>query len=53
MASQNINKGDIFSNKNICCKRPGNGISPLKWDLVFEKKLENRLKKMSLFIFND
>lgn len=48
VASQSINKGDIFSNKNICCKRPGNGISPLKWDLVFGKKARKSFKKNEL-----
>lgn len=27
-----IHKGEIFSNKNITTKRPGTGISPMKWD---------------------
>lgn len=26
-----IKKGDVFSEKNLCAKRPGNGISPMKW----------------------
>ena len=26
-----IKKGDIFSEQNITCKRPGNGISPIYW----------------------
>ena len=33
-AIQNINKGDIFTEENITVKRPGNGISPMKWDEV-------------------
>lgn len=27
-----ITKGDIFTENNITVKRPGNGISPMKWD---------------------
>ena len=27
-----IRKGEIFSKKNITTKRPGTGISPMKWD---------------------
>ena len=34
IAIQNINKGDIFTEENITVKRPGNGISPMKWDEV-------------------
>lgn len=29
-----IKKGDIFTEKNIGIKRPGNGISPMRWDEV-------------------
>ena len=29
-----ITKGDIFSEENLTVKRPGNGISPMKWDDV-------------------
>ena len=34
VAKTAINKGDIFSESNITTKRPGNGISPMKWDEV-------------------
>jgi len=34
VASQNINKGEVLTEKNIVVKRPGNGISPMKWDSV-------------------
>lgn len=34
VAKTEIRKGDIFSEANITCKRPGNGISPMKWDQV-------------------
>ena len=32
VASQSIKKGDKLSSKNITTKRPGTGISPMKWD---------------------
>ncbi len=32
VASKDIKKGEIFTEKNITTKRPGNGISPMKWD---------------------
>ncbi|OGT39839.1 MAG: N-acetylneuraminate synthase [Gammaproteobacteria bacterium RIFCSPHIGHO2_12_FULL_36_30] len=35
IATQAIKKGDIFSKKNICLQRPGNGISPMYyWDYL-------------------
>lgn len=29
-----IKKGEIFTENNLCVKRPGNGISPMKWDEI-------------------
>ena len=34
VASTNIAKGDKFTEKNITTKRPGKGISPMRWDEV-------------------
>ncbi len=34
VAKTNIKKGEIFSEENITVKRPGNGISPMKWDEI-------------------
>lgn len=34
VASRPIEKGEIFSEDNLTCKRPGTGISPMHWDLV-------------------
>jgi N,N'-diacetyllegionaminate synthase len=32
VASQDIEKGEVLAVNNIMVKRPGNGISPMKWD---------------------
>ena len=32
VASKEIKKGEIFSENNLTVKRPGNGISPMRWD---------------------
>ena len=32
VASKAIAKGERFSNENLTTKRPGNGISPMRWD---------------------
>ncbi len=37
-ANSDIKKGTIFTEKNITVKRPGNGISPMKWDEVIGTK---------------
>ena len=34
VASQSIKRGDKLSSKNITTKRPGTGISPMKWDEI-------------------
>jgi len=34
VASQNIKKGEVLTEKNIAVKRPGNGIIPMKWDSI-------------------
>lgn len=40
VAAKNIVKGEIFTEENITCKRPGNGISPMKWYDVLGKAAE-------------
>jgi len=37
VAKTKIKKGEIFSDKNLTTKRPGFGISPMKWDSVIGK----------------
>lgn len=34
VAARNIKKGEIFTEENITVKRPGNGISPMRWDEI-------------------
>ena len=34
VAKTTIKKGEIFTEKNITVKRPGNGISPMRWDEI-------------------
>ena len=37
IASQSIRKGDVFTEENLCVKRPGTGISPMNWDHVINQ----------------
>jgi N,N'-diacetyllegionaminate synthase len=36
VANQDIKKGDLLTDKNITVKRPGCGISPMKWDSIID-----------------
>ena len=38
VASRDIEKGEIFTEFNIAVKRPGGGISPMKWDEIMGQK---------------
>lgn len=38
VASQYIKKGELLTSENITVKRPGNGISPMRWDEVINTK---------------
>jgi N-acetylneuraminate synthase len=38
VAKISISKGEIFSDHNITTKRPGNGISPMRWDELIGQK---------------
>lgn len=40
VALKKISEGEVFSEENITCKRPGNGISPLYWYEVLGKNAE-------------
>lgn len=35
-----IRAGEVFSEENITCKRPGNGISPMEWYNIIGKRAE-------------
>jgi N,N'-diacetyllegionaminate synthase len=37
VAIKNIKKGECFTDSNIGVKRPGNGISPMRWDEILGK----------------
>ena len=34
VAASDIRKGEIFTDENLAIKRPGTGISPMRWDEV-------------------
>lgn len=38
VAMRNIKKGEVFTEENLTTKRPGNGISPMRWNDVLGTK---------------
>lgn len=45
VASKNIAKGELFTVQNITAKRPGDGISPVKWASVLGTKAKRNFSK--------
>ena len=45
VASKNIAKGELFTVQNITAKRPGDGISPVKWASVLGAKAKRNFSK--------
>ena len=51
IAAKNIKKGDIFTKDNLTIKRPGTGISPMKfWEIVGKESKVNFAKDMVIEI---
>jgi N,N'-diacetyllegionaminate synthase len=48
VASAEILKGEIFTESNLTTKRPGNGISPMKWDEIVGLKARRNFTKNEL-----
>jgi len=40
LAKQKIKKGEIFTDKNLTIMRPGQGISPMRWDEMMGEKAQ-------------
>ena len=47
IALRKIEKGETFSIDNIAIKRPGRGLSPMKWDKYIGKKARRNFRKNS------
>ena len=48
VAKKEISIGDIFTSDNLTTKRPGYGISPMKWDEIIGQKSKKRFSKDDL-----
>ncbi|MEK9657134.1 MAG: N-acetylneuraminate synthase [bacterium] len=40
VAKRRIKKGEVFTEDNLICKRPGTGLSPMQWDKVIGIKAD-------------
>lgn len=48
IASTDIKKGDIFTPENLTVKRPGIGISPMRWDEIIGKEAKRDFQEDEL-----
>lgn len=48
VASRDIKEGDVFNEENLAIKRPGNGISPMRWGEIVGKIAKRSFKKDEL-----
>ena len=52
VATKEIHKGELFTEDNIGVKRPGTGISPMKWDEVIGKVSQQDFAEDELIIIS-
>ena len=48
VAAKNICKGEIFTEENLTVKRPGTGISPMRWEEVLGTEAKRDFKEDEL-----
>jgi len=48
VAASPIQKGEVFNEKNITVKRPGNGISPMRWHEIVGRKATKTYRRDEL-----
>jgi len=53
VASKRIEEGDILSYENTTCKRPGTGISPIRYKDLIGREVRRNLEKDELIAFED
>lgn len=48
VALRDIHKGEVFNESNLYAKRPGTGISPMRWDSILGKEAVRNFKEDEL-----
>ena len=48
VAARDIRKGEIFTEENLTAKRPGTGISPMRWDEMIGQVAQKNYEKDEL-----
>lgn len=48
VAAQKISSGEVFTQKNLTTKRPGSGISPMKWNEIIGQKAKRDFEEDEL-----
>lgn len=48
IAATDIRKGEVFTESNLTVKRPGNGVSPMRWEEVLGQKAKRNFKEDEL-----
>ena len=48
VASQDIRRGEVFNEENLTIKRPGTGMSPMRWDEIMGKRAVRNYHKDEL-----
>lgn len=50
VAARDIRKNEIFTEENLTTKRPGGGISPMRWDEIIGMKAERNYKAEEMIL---
>jgi N,N'-diacetyllegionaminate synthase len=53
VASKDIRRGDVFSQKNLAIKRPGFGLNPKKWNQLLGKRSKENYRNDEMIKANE
>ena len=53
VAAKDIEKGELLTEENLTVKRPGGGISPMKWEYIIGTRAIRTFEADEQIIFNE